>query len=87
MDQIADSQLQTVIQLNNELDPDDPDDIALQTRVLEKMKREQKKDFDELISEQVWNIHDEKGNLVPHVYRDGKFQKYDPPKQDEENSQ
>ena len=82
---ISDPKINTILQLNNELDPNDPDDVATQTRVLDKMTREHKKEFDEMISDKVWNIHDEQGKLVPHIFKDGIFQKVDPPP--EENSE
>jgi hypothetical protein len=83
---IADPEIKTILQLKTDLDPEDPSDLALQTRVLAKLTREHKKVFDELINEKVWNIHDEKGNLIPHIFKDGKFIIYEP-KQEEEEEQ
>jgi hypothetical protein len=72
-----DPELKALVQMEMTLDPDDPDDVEKKNKFLAKLTKEHKKDVDELINEKVWNIHDEKGNLVPHLYRDGKFIKYD----------
>jgi hypothetical protein len=79
--EIADPEIKTILNLYHELDQSDPDDLAIQTRVMEKMKRDNKKMFDETINQKVWNIHNEKGELVPHIFKDGKFQKI--PNQDD----
>jgi hypothetical protein len=73
-----DPELKALVQMEMTLDPDDPDDVEKKNKFLAKLTKEHKKDVDELINEKVWNIHDEKGNLVPHLYRDGKFIKYEP---------
>jgi len=72
-----DSELKALVHMEMSLDPDDPDDMEKKNKFLAKLTREHEKDFNELINEKVWNIHDEKGNLVPHLFRDGKFIKYD----------
>ena len=73
----ADPELKAIVQMEMSFDPDDPDDMEKKNKYLAKLSREHKKDFNELINEKVWNIHDEKGNLVPHIFKDGQFIKCD----------
>lgn len=72
-----DPELKAVVEMDMLLDPDDPDDVEKQKKYLAKLSREHERDIKELIHEKVWNIHDEKGNLVPHIFKDGIFLKYE----------
>jgi len=71
-----DPELRTIVEMEMALDPEDPDDMEKKNRVLAKLAREHKKDY-ELLNEQIWNIHNENGELIPHIFRDGRFIKYE----------
>ena len=68
--------LKNAVLMEMTLDADDEEEQEMKKKYFRKLAKEHEKD-EFLMRDKIWNIHDDKGNLIPHIYQDGQFKKYE----------